>query len=204
MPDNGLRAAYDYGVAGLRLLAFERGQLALAEPWFGDPDTQRWLGGPGWPQLVLDLAGRPLGEYRGAAEAGNYDWLAWADDTAVGYIGCGTYDRLTSWDGAPGGRGVISAIPVPAANISYVVDPALRRRGHGTAMINALMTMPELAHIALFAAGVEPANTASVGCLLKAGFRPLSPEPDWEGIIYYARRRPAGRADRTRGTGRRR
>ena len=51
--------------------------------------------------------------------------------------------------------------------------------------IAAVTTMPELAHVELFAAGVEPANTASVSCLRKAGFRPLSPEPDWEGTAHY-------------------
>jgi RimJ/RimL family protein N-acetyltransferase len=170
-----------------RLLPFEQSQLPLAEPWFQDADTQRWLGGPSWPQLILDLAGRPLVEYRGATETGNYDWLAWDRDRAVGYIGCGTYDRWTTWDGASSGHGVTGTLPVPAANISYVVDPALRCRGHGTAMITALMAMPELAHIALFAAGIEPANAASVRCLLKAGFQPQNSEPDWEGIVYYTR-----------------
>jgi RimJ/RimL family protein N-acetyltransferase len=68
------------------------------------------------------------------------------------------------------------------------VDPALRRRGYATAMINAVLAMPKLAHVALFGAGVEPANAASVRCLLKAGFAPLDPAPDREGIVYYARR----------------
>jgi RimJ/RimL family protein N-acetyltransferase len=68
-----------------------------------------------------------------------------------------------------------------------VVAPALRRRGYATAMITAVLALPELAHIGLFTAGVEPANTASVGALLKTGFHPLTPAPDWEGIIYYAR-----------------
>jgi hypothetical protein len=48
------------------------------------------------------------------------------------------------------------------------------------------MTMPELAHVELFAAGIEPENAASAGALRKAGFQPLDPEPDWEGIVYYA------------------
>jgi hypothetical protein len=52
-------------------------------------------------------------------------------------------------------------------------------------MITAMTAMPELAQVELFAAGVEPENTASVGCLRKAGFRPLRREPDWEGIVYY-------------------
>jgi RimJ/RimL family protein N-acetyltransferase len=172
----------------LRLLPFERHQLPLARPWFEDDATNRWLGGPRWPQLILGLAGRPLGEYRGAAETGRYNWLAWERGTAIGYIGCDTYDRWTTWDGTPGGGGVTSAIEVPAANFSYVVAPALRRRGHATAMISAALAMPELAHVALFGAGVEPANGASVRCLLKAGFTPLDPDPDWEGIVYYARR----------------
>ena len=182
MPDPGT----DHRVPDVRLRPFERRDLPLAEPWFTDADTNRWLGGPRWPQLMLDLADRPLAEFRGGIETGRYRWLAWEGDTAVGYIDCGTYDRWATWEGGPGGRGVTGTVPVPSGTISYVVDPALRRRGYAAAMITAVMTMPELAHIALFTAGVEPANAGSAGCLLKAGFRPLNPAPDWEGIVYYA------------------
>jgi hypothetical protein len=56
-------------------------------------------------------------------------------------------------------------------------------------MILALMAMDALEHVSLFAAGIEPQNTASVRCLLSAGFEPLDPTGDWEGIVYYARRR---------------
>jgi RimJ/RimL family protein N-acetyltransferase len=171
----------------LRLRPFERSHLPLAEPWFTDPDTQRWLGGPRWPRQMLDLAGGPLGEFRGSTETGRFHWLAWDQDTAVGYIDCGTYDRWATWEGGPGGRGVTHAIPVACGSIAYVVAPALRRHGLATAMIAAVMAMPELADIGLFTAGVEPANAASVGCLRKAGFQPLDPEPDWEGFVYYAR-----------------
>jgi hypothetical protein len=107
-------AVYDPGVGQLRLRPFERRDLPLAEPWFLDADTQRWLGGPLWPRQMLDLAERPLGEFRGATEAGRYRWLAWDDGRAVGYVDCGTYDRWTTWEGGPGGRGVTSVIPVPA------------------------------------------------------------------------------------------
>jgi RimJ/RimL family protein N-acetyltransferase len=172
--------------AGVQLRPFGPGHLPLAQPWFSDPDTQRWLGGPGWLPLMLNLADRPLGEFRGATETRRHHWLAWANGTVVGYTACDTYDRWTTWEGGPGGRGVTATIPVSSAGIAYVVDPAQRRRGYGTAMITAVTAMPELAHVELFAAGVEPENTASVGCLRKAGFRPLSPEPDWEGTVYYA------------------
>ena len=171
----------------LQLRPFERHHLPLVEPWFTDGNTRRWLGGPAWPRHMLDLADRPLGEFRGAAETGRYRWLAWDQGTAVGYIDCGTYDRWATWEGGPGGRGVIEAIPVPAASISYVVDPALRRRGYCAAMVEAVMNLPELSGIRLFAVGVEPANAGSAGCLRKAGFHPLHPEPDWEGIVYYLR-----------------
>ena len=171
----------------LQLRPFERKHLPLVEPWFADAATRRWLGGPARPRQMLDRAERPLGEYRGAAETGRYRWLAWDQDTAVGYIDCGTYDRWATWQGGPGGRGVISAIEVPAGSISYVVDPALRRRGYCAAMVRAVLAMPELEHIQLFVAGVEPANAGSAVCLRKAGFQPLHPEPDREGIVYYSR-----------------
>lgn len=98
----------------LRLRPFRQRQLALTDRWFADADTRRWLGGPGWPGLILDLHKRPLGEYRGAVETGRYSWLAWDGDTAVGYVGCDTYDRCTTWDGSPDGRGVVRPCDVRA------------------------------------------------------------------------------------------
>jgi RimJ/RimL family protein N-acetyltransferase len=162
-------------------------ELPLVEPWFADPDTQRWLGGPSWPRQMLELAHAPLGVFRGAVETGRYRWLGWDGARAVGYIDCGTHDRWTTWDGGPGGRGVVDSIPGPAAGITYVVDPTLRRRGYATAMVRALLALPELAHVRVFGAGVEPDNTASVRCLLAAGFHPPNPQPDWEGVVYYLR-----------------
>ena len=38
---------------------------------------------------------------------------------------------------------------------------------------------PQLTHVSLFVAGVEPANIGSISCLLKNGFQPLDPAPDW-------------------------
>jgi RimJ/RimL family protein N-acetyltransferase len=171
-------------VPDVRLSPFGRRHLPLVEPWFADADTRRWLGGPGWPRLVLDLADRPLEEFRGAQETGRYEWLALDRGSVVGYIDCDTYDRWATWSEE---AGVSAVIARPAGSISYVVDPARRRQGYGTAMIMAAMEMPELADVELLTAGVEPANAGSVGCLVKAGFRPLDPEPDWEGIVYYAR-----------------
>jgi RimJ/RimL family protein N-acetyltransferase len=134
---------------------------------------------------MLDMADRPRGEFRGAQETGGYRWLAWDQEQAVGYIDCGTFDRWTRWEGGPNGRGAVSVILVPSGAIAFVVDPRLRGRGYCTTMIEALTQLPELAHIALFGAGIEPDNVASVGCLVAAGFTPEAAEPDWEGLVYY-------------------
>jgi RimJ/RimL family protein N-acetyltransferase len=137
----------------------------------------------------LDLADRPLGEYRGAIETGRYGWSAWDRDELVGYIDCGTTDRWTTWEGGLNGKGVIATFPVPSGNLAYVVDPAFRRQGYGAAMITTLLTLADLAHVELFVAGVEPDNVGSVGCLRVAGFVALDAVPDWEGIVYYIKRR---------------
>jgi hypothetical protein len=52
-----------------------------------------------------------------------------------------------------------------------------------------MMSAPALKHVSLFEAGIEPEKTASVRCLLSAGFQPLDPVADWERIVYCARRR---------------
>jgi RimJ/RimL family protein N-acetyltransferase len=139
--------------------------------------------------MTLELADAPLGEFRGAGETGRHQFLAWDKEIPVGYVDCGTFDRWTTWEGGPGGQGVVSVIDEPSGSIAYVTDPALRRRGYGTNMILSLLRVSRLEYVSLFAAGIEPENTASVQSLLSAGFHPLDPVPDWEGIVYYARRR---------------
>jgi RimJ/RimL family protein N-acetyltransferase len=52
-------------------------------------------------------------------------------------------------------------------------------------MIQALTEHPDLRAVELFEAGVEPENHGSRGALAAAGFRPRSPTPDCEGMLYY-------------------
>jgi RimJ/RimL family protein N-acetyltransferase len=139
--------------------------------------------------MSIALVDEPLGEFRGARETGRYRFVAWDAELLVGYIDCGTYDRWATWEGGTGGRGVIAVIEVPSAAIAYVVNPILRRRGYGVEMLHALTRLPELEHVGLFGAGVEPQNAASVQCFKSAGFSPLDSGPDWEGMVYYERRR---------------
>ena len=171
----------------------KREQLSLMEPWFSDVETQRWLGGPDWPRMMLDIAERPLGEFRGARETGRFHWLAWDGEKPVGYIDCGTFDRWTTWEMGPEGGRVVATIEAPAAAIAYVVDPSCRGRGYASAMITRLMVQAELRDVALFAAGAEPDNIASVRAMEKAGFHPLETAPDFEGIVYFVWQRSISR-----------
>jgi ribosomal protein S18 acetylase RimI-like enzyme len=171
--------------APVQLRPFERPDLPHAEPWFSDSETNRWLGDPDWPRLMLDLADQPLGEFRGASETGRFRWLALVGQTPVGYIDCGTFDRWTSWDGEK----VTQSIDEPSAGLALAVAPVSRRMGYGRQMLNALFEAPEVADIKLFGAGVEPENVPCVSCLRAAGFAIQESEPDFERIVYFLKSR---------------
>ncbi len=92
----------------------------------------------------------------------------------------------------PDGPIITESIEVATGSIAFAADPALRSRGVGRAMIAALLARPELEFIELFEAGVEPENVACRRCLEAAGFSMRSPEPDYEGMLYYRAARPDG------------
>jgi RimJ/RimL family protein N-acetyltransferase len=176
-------------VLRLELKPFERDELVLVEPWFRDPETNRWLGGSSWPAMMLDLQQRPLREFRGMRELARHVWLAWHDGAPVGYVNCGVHDRWTTWEGGAEGRGVVGTIQLVSGAVGFVVDPARRRHGFGGAMLGSLIELEELVHVQLFAAGLEADNTASVRCAERVGYRPLDPAPDFEGIVHYVYKR---------------
>jgi GNAT superfamily N-acetyltransferase len=171
-----------------------RSDLAAITPSFEDPETRRYLGGPDWPAAMLDHGERTVGEmFRGAVQIAAHHYLAELDGRAVGYIDCGTFDRATVYGReGPDGPVITESIRVATGSIAFAVDPALRRRGIGRGMITALLARPELAFVALFEAGVEPENVACRRCLEQAGFCARSPEPDYEGMLYYRAARLAG------------
>jgi RimJ/RimL family protein N-acetyltransferase len=177
----------------ITLRPLTRTDLAAITPWFKDSDTRRHLGGPDWPAAMLDHAERAIGEpFRGAVQTAAHHFLAEDDGRAVGYIDCGTFDRATVYGGeGPDGPIITESIEMAIGSIAFAVDPSLRRLGVGRAMIAALLARPELAFVELFEAGVEPENVASRRCLGRAGFCVHSPEPDYEGFLYYRAVRPA-------------
>ena len=124
------------------------------------------------------MPGRPLGELRGVAETGRYRWLTWDR---------GTYDPRPAWEDGPGGGGVIGTIDASRPGASAMSwTPSLRRRGYCAAVVGAMLMMPRLEHVELFAADVGSACAGLADCLRRAGFEPLNAGPDWEGMTYYA------------------
>jgi RimJ/RimL family protein N-acetyltransferase len=180
----------------VNLRAFTHADLPFVASWFGDPDTRRYLGGPDWPAAMLDHGGRAVGEtFRGAVQTAAHHYLAEVNRRAVGYIDCGTFDCATVYGGEGADGPIITdSIDVATGSIAFAVDPAVRRRGVGRVMIAALLARPELAFVELFEAGVEPENVACRRCLEAAGFCVRSPEPDYEGFLYYRATGPAGGA----------
>jgi RimJ/RimL family protein N-acetyltransferase len=172
---------------GVLLRALTAEDLAAIAGWFEDRDTRRFLGGPEWPARMLALAERAVGTvFRGARQLGAHHYLAIADGTPAGYIDCGTFDRCTVYGGeGSDGPIILETIEAVTGSIAFVVDPAVRGRGLGRAMIAAMLARAELRDVELFEAGVEPQNAASRRCLEAAGFELRSPEPDFEGILYY-------------------
>ena len=161
--------------------------LPLITPWFEDPDTGRFLGGPAWPAQMLALAECSAGTmFRGARQIDSHHYLALADGTPAGYIDCGTFDRCTVYGGeGPDGPIIVETIDAVTGAIAFVIAPELRGRGLGQAMIAAMLARSELRDAELFEAGVEPRNTASRRCLEAAGFELGSERPDFEGMLYY-------------------
>lgn len=169
------------------LRKFDRADLPTVEPWFQDSETRLYLGGPEWPRNMLDHGSRSVGQlFRGAQQTGAYRYLARTGARPVGYVDCGTFNCCTVYGGEGTDGPIISeTIDVPTGSIAFAVDPALRGRGLGRAIIAALFSLPELEHVELFEAGVEPDNIASRGCLEAAGFRLRCEQPDVEGMLYY-------------------
>ena len=165
--------------------------LVVVRPWFEDVDTRRFLGGRDWPARMLALTEAVIGTiFRGALQTAAYRWIALDCADPVGYIDCGVFDR---WTVCGAGRAadpeVVSVIDRPAASIALAVDPTRRKAGIGRSMVRAVVDAPEVRHVEVFGAGVEPENVASIRCFEASGFLRQSDEPDWEGMLYLIRDR---------------
>jgi RimJ/RimL family protein N-acetyltransferase len=173
----------------MQLVAFNPVDVERIEPWFDDPDTQRFLGGRDWIRRAPSLLELTIGdEYRGKVVTGRRMWLSLEEHgEPVAFVDGEAYNRYAGWDGSDREHPRVSdVVEVPSMGLAVVVDPERRRRGFGSPTIQAVIAHPDVAHIRLFLGEVEIGNLASVRCLEKAGFRVRSTEPDFEGMLCFS------------------
>jgi RimJ/RimL family protein N-acetyltransferase len=185
-------------VPAVRLVPFQPEHLPAVTPWFDDEATRQWLGGRDWPVRELALRStRWTDEFRGRQVLRTHSYVA-VDDAGrpVAQIGGDVYDRWTRWD--PVAERVLSTDPRRTMGAAYVVAPACRGHGYGSAALRALVAAPETADVEQFVLGIEPGNAASLRVAAAAGFTPLTSEPDAEDMVYLHLVRRPGR-DRDRG-----
>jgi ribosomal protein S18 acetylase RimI-like enzyme len=143
--------------------------LASVEPWFDDPETDRWLGGREWPENLLRLLADPPREHRGSVVRERVALVARADGESLALVDAEIYTD-------------------DSAAVSLIVAPNRRRRGLGAATLRALGAHLAGCGVRALVGGVEQHNTASLRCVERAGFVAVSGKPDEEGFIDYVLR----------------
>ncbi|TXG87493.1 MAG: N-acetyltransferase [Thermomicrobiales bacterium] len=173
------------------VVCFVPDHLPLVSPWYLDPDVQRWLGGPGWPEMVLqaESAFQPGDEFRGRRVLANRNILLLdGAGQPVALAGGELYDRETQYAGTgPDGPRFVDAPGPhkPEAGLVVVVDPQSRRQGWGALAVQRFMSLPDFALAESFIAGIEPENLASRALFERLGFVLEAETPDWEDMLNY-------------------
>jgi RimJ/RimL family protein N-acetyltransferase len=76
--------------------------------------------------------------------------------------------------------------------VAYAVDPALRRRGYGTAMLRTALAWAEAEpRVHAVRASISPDNSASLATLRPFGFRHIGEQWDDEDGLELLFERPA-------------
>lgn len=107
------------------------------------------------------------------------DWIARAavdvgTERVVGHVG---------FHGPPDERGMVE--------VAYSVDPAVRRRGYGTAMLDAaLRWAADVPDVSLVRASISPGNEASLATLRPFGFQRVGEQWDEEDGLELLFERP--------------
>lgn len=174
----------------MELKPFKKPDAKAMHSWFDDTATHEWLGKASWADNIFRLQAEPPGaEHRGQRRVAFYAFIGYVDVQPVGFVAASIVDRFLKYGGEKEGKPLYSDIEMQiTAAISFLVNPAWRKSGYGTAMIKALAGRPEVDQVKIFEARVDPSNTASSKTLEKAGF--ISDyRADFENMIYFIYRK---------------
>ena len=133
--------------------------LAVLQEWFADPILNQGVDGDNLPRQFACMQ----------SELNYWAWIACEGDRPVGFVWFEIQE-----DGI--------------GNESLGIQPDLRNRGYGSAMLRALIETPEAQQASCVAAHIDPKNTASIRCHEKVGFVCESDEPDEEGFLRFVHR----------------
>ncbi len=126
--------------------------------WHENPELAGRYGGRAWPEKLWEIMQKD--EKRKC-------WLAIHDGLIVGYVDFEIHaDEKNAW-------------------IGMAVNPELRGKGFGKAILKQFLDQPFAKEYAEVKAGIEPDNVASVKCFEAVGFKPISHKLDEEGVMDY-------------------
>lgn len=143
-------------MAEIMLAPVVSGDLPLLEEWFKDAETAARLGG------ML-----PLKEFLESIKdkEGRENWLAYEDETPVGYAALEPYADGT-------------------AVMAVLARPDMRRKGYGHRIVEAVLSEARQSGVRTVNGYIESDNTVCARTLAKAGFSQAS-GPDEDGFFTY-------------------
>jgi RimJ/RimL family protein N-acetyltransferase len=151
----------------LELKRFQQEHSVEYASWFVDPELNRYLGpmDQDWLDAVLSQP-----------ESAGVTWAVFRDRELVAVI-------ETVFD--PENR-------LPAAITAIATKPSLRLQGIGTTVLGLILSLHNKQGIFEHVAYISINNTAGKRCIEKAGFVPITSEPDQHDFIEFRHHQRGG------------
>ncbi|MED4570041.1 GNAT family N-acetyltransferase [Brevibacillus agri] len=142
-----------------RMEQLQEEHLAILRTWFQDAEVQKRMEGM-----------EPLEEWYGYVKENDsyFVWIAFLGEQPVGVA-------------------MVEIEEEHAGSIGLIVNPSLRHRGYGKALLREAMQRQELSGVQKWIAGIEADNVACLRCFEAAGFAKEEPVPDEDGFFLLVR-----------------
>ncbi|MGG4321346.1 GNAT family N-acetyltransferase [Bacillus sonorensis] len=140
--------------------SFQKEDLEWLQTWFKDAEVKRRLEG----MLPLD------------------DWYKFAQENEKYWVWVALKGRK------PVGAVMVEVEEDCTGNIALLVDPFLRGKGYGKAMLKRAMRLPEMGQVKKWFAGIEEDHHICLRCFQSMGYIFENEHPDEDGfysLIYF-------------------